>query len=444
MAKIITRFPPSPTGYLHIGSARTALFNYLFAKKNDGEMILRFEDTDKERSKSEFEEDILKGLKWLKIKYDNESIKKQSERVLIYKEYLQRLIDEGYAYISKEDNSNISPEGKERRDEVIRFKNPNKKVEFYDLVREDVSFDTTDLGDFVIAKSLDEPVYHLAVVVDDHEMNITNIIRGEDHISNTARQILILEALGFGRPAYAHIPLILAPDRSKMSKRHGALSIMEYREMGYLPEAIINYLALLGWNPGDDREIFTMEELIKAFSLERVQKGGAVFNTEKLDWINKKHLDKLSHEEFVNLAGGHISDDLKNLKNFNLLLGLIRERVNKVGDIAKLSKNGEFDFYLKAPEVNVEKILWKDEGREATKENLERVLSLIADLDDFTHDSVKNRVQPLADEKGRGSVLHPMRISLTGKDKSPDPFTIAGILGKEETIKRLNRAIDSL
>jgi len=283
-SKIITRFPPSPTGLFHIGSARTALFNYLFAKNQGGEMILRFEDTDRERNKREFEDDILAGLEWLGIEFSGE-IQRQSERTEIYKKYLNKLIEADKAYVSKEDPSvgastelsrMSSGQGKRRREEVIRFRNPGGEISFDDLVRGVVKFDVEELGDFVIAKSLDEPLYHLAVVVDDHEMEITHVIRGDDHISNTPRQILILEALGFKKPFYAHIPLILAPDRSKLSKRHGTVSINEYREKSYLPEALINYLAFLGWNPGGEKEIFSMEELIKEFSLEKVQKGGAM------------------------------------------------------------------------------------------------------------------------------------------------------------------------
>jgi glutamyl/glutaminyl-tRNA synthetase len=253
-----------------------------------------------------------------------------------------------------------------------------------------------------------------------------------------------LEALGFARPIYVHIPLILAADRSKLSKRHGAVSIMEYKEMGYLPEAIVNYLALLGWNPGTEKEIFSMDELIGEFSLGKVQKGGAVFNSEKLDWINKKHLGKLTNEEFVDIAREHIPENLKNFPNFDLLLASIRERINKTSDIDKLAEDGEFDFYIDEPEMNPEKIVWKDEGNSAAKENLKKVVSLLERVDDFSYEGVKSAVQPFADERGRGSVMHPMRIALTGRDKSPDPFTIAGILGKEQTIIRLNRAIELL
>src|SRR3989344_2040909 len=282
--KVITRFPPSPTGPLHIGNVRTALFNYLYARQNNGSFIVRIEDTDKTRSKKEYEDEMLESLEWLGLKRDGELLH-QSERTEIYKKYLQKLINENKAYISTE------TEGENR--EVVRFRNPNKSVKFDDLIRGVVEFDTTELGDFIVAKSVDEPLYHLAVVIDDCESGITHVIRGEDHISNTPRQILIQEAIGAARPFYAHLPLVLAQDRSKLSKRrHGeSASLNYYRHKGYSPEAIINYLALLGWNPGTEQEIFTLEELINVFDLSRVHKGGAIFDEKKLAWVNKKNFN---------------------------------------------------------------------------------------------------------------------------------------------------------
>ena len=268
---------PSPTGKLHIGGVRTALYNFLYARQNGGKFILRIEDTDKERNKKEYEEDILEGFKWLGLNYDE--LYKQSDRGEIYKKYLEKLISDDLAY--------------EAEDKVIRFRNPGKDVIFNDLIRGDIKFNTEELGDFVIAKSIDDPLYHLAVVVDDHESGITHIIRGEDHISNTPRQILIQEAIGASRPLYAHLPLILAPDRSKLSKRkHGeSVSLEYYRNKGYSAEAIINYLALLGWNPGTDQEIFTLDELLKVFNLQKVHKGGAILDEKKLSWVNRKHFN---------------------------------------------------------------------------------------------------------------------------------------------------------
>ncbi len=282
--KVVVRMAPSPTGSFHVGSARTALFNFLFARKNNGKFILRMEDTDKTRSKKEFEGDIFESLEWLKLEWDGE-LWHQSERTDIYKSYLNKLIQTDKAYISTE------IEGENR--EVVRFRNPNKQVVFEDLVRGQVEFDTTELGDFIIARNLNEPLYHLAVVVDDFESGITHVIRGEDHISNTPRQILIQEAIGAPRPMYAHLSLILAPDRSKLSKRkHGeSVSLDHYRRKGYSPEAITNYLALLGWNPGTEQEIFTLDELINVFDFSRVHKGGAIFDEKKLAWVNRKHFN---------------------------------------------------------------------------------------------------------------------------------------------------------
>ncbi|KKS78977.1 MAG: Glutamate-tRNA ligase [Candidatus Azambacteria bacterium GW2011_GWE1_42_9] len=275
--KIITRFPPSPTGNFHVGSARTALFNFLFARKNNGKFILRIEDTDKTRSKKEFEDNIFESLEWLGLKYDE--FYRQSDRGKIHRTYIEKMLDDGSIY--------------EAEDKIIRFKNPNKKVKFNDLVRGEIEFDTTELKDFIIAKSVDEPLYHLAVVIDDFESNITHVIRGEDHISNTPRQILIQETISAPRPIYAHLPLILAPDRSKLSKRkHGeSVSLDYYRNKGYSPEAMINYLALLGWNPGTEQEIFTLPELINVFDFSRVHKGGAIFDEKKLAWVNRKHFN---------------------------------------------------------------------------------------------------------------------------------------------------------
>ncbi|MEI8337853.1 MAG: glutamate--tRNA ligase family protein [bacterium] len=317
--KVVTRFAPSPTGFLHIGGVRTALFSYLFAKQNNGEFVLRIEDTDKERNKEEWTEGLIKDLDWLGLKHDR--FEKQSERFNIHKKYLQKLIDDGFAYISKE-----NPTEPGQRDEVIRFKNPNKIVIIKDLIRGSVSIDTTDLHDFVIARSLEEPLYHLAVVIDDFEMGITHVIRGEEHLSNTPRQILIQEAIGAPRPIYAHIPLVLAADRSKLSKRiHGeTVSLTYYREQGYLPEAILNFVAMIGWNSGTDQEIFSLDELIEQFKIEKVQKGGAVLNVEKLDWINKEYIKKLSDKEILEQINKYLPESFTANKGIEKLAPIIR------------------------------------------------------------------------------------------------------------------------
>ena len=284
-ANIIVRFPPSPTGLLQMGNIRTLLYNYLFARQKGGKFLLRIEDTDKERSKKEYEDAIYEDIKWLGLDYDNRGeVWRSSERTEIYKAKIQELIRKGAAYISEE------TEGENRK--VVRFKNPGGKIKFQDLIRGEIEINVADLKDFIIARNVDDPLYHLAVCVDDTESKITHIVRGDDHIANTPRQIMIIEALGGARPIYAHLPLVLATDKSKLSKRkHGeSVSLKYYKEKGYEPEAILNFLALIGWNPGTDQEIFSLEELVQAFDLSKVQKKGGIFDLKKLNWINKEHL----------------------------------------------------------------------------------------------------------------------------------------------------------
>ena len=430
---IITRFAPSPTGTLHIGSARTALFNYLFAKKHGGKFVLRIEDTDRERSKKEFEAGILESLAWLGLTYDD--MYRQSERTPIYTKYLKELVKKDLAYVSKEEGV-----GEGKSAEVIRFRNPNKKVTFKDLILGEISFDTTELKDFIIAKDFQTPLYNLAVVIDDYEMGITHVIRGQDHISNTPRQILMIEALGLLIPSYAHIPLILAPDRSKLSKRHGALSTLEYRQMGYLSEAIINFLALLGWHPKDDRELFSLNDLIKEFELERVQKGGAVFDITKLDWLNREYIKILPHD----LLFSKIKEELLDVPNSQAerLLPIILERINKWGDIITIKE--ELKFFWQFPDYDPQKLIWKEGTKEKTLEALMKVKENLAALDSFDEKSIKNSIWLFAETKGKGAVLWPMRYALSGRDKSPDPILIASVLGQKETLQRLQIAIEAL
>ncbi len=449
MAEIITRFAPSPTGYLHVGSVRTALFSYLFAKKNDGKFLLRIEDTDKERSKEEYTKEIIKGLMWLGLNWDNNPPMRQSDRATIYRAYLEKLISEGKAFISKEEpQENDTKEGEKtiRRAEVIRLKNPGKEVIFKDLIRGEVKFNTTELGDIVIAKSLDEPIFHLANVIDDYEQGVTHVIRGEDHISNTPRQILIYEALGFTHPQYAHIPLVLAPDRSKLSKRHGVVSLSEFITAGYLPEAVLNYLALLGWHPDNDKEIFSLKELIGEFDLSRVQKGGAIWNADKLDWVNKEHLLKMNKElRIINYEKELEKSKIQNYQKdiLNRIEPILTERINKFGDIKDLADRGELSFFFTKPNWGKEGFLWKGEGSFAdVVGRFKELINLISDIknDNFSKTAIKDAVWTYAEKEGRGLVLWPLRYALSGLPKSPDPFTIAEAIGKEETIVRLSLA----
>lgn len=439
--KVVTRFPPSPTGFLHIGRARTALFNYLYAQKNDGQMIFRLEDTDKVRSKKEFEDIMIESLKWLNIKWDNETIEKQSERNEIYKKYLNKMIQEGKAYISKEKILEGDKAGQEN--EVVRFKNPNIKITFTDLVRGEITFDTTELEDFIIARNIDEPLYHLSVVIDDYEMGVTHVIRGEDGISNTPRQILIQQAIGAPQPIYGHLPLILAPDRSKLSGRHGAVSVTEYKDKGYLPEALLNYLALLGWNPGTDQEIFSMEELIEAFDPSKIQKAGAIFNLEKLNWYNRQYLEKLTDKEFSAHALKFWPENIDKIY-LEKLLPLLREKIQYFGEIRALLE-GELSFITGTGTYSKESLKWKQEKDLVnTKVYLQEVILKLSSLNDFSKESVKSLLWPLAESKGKGNILWPMRFALSGKERSPDPFIISEILGREESLKRLQVAHDLL
>lgn len=427
---VITRFAPSPTGHLHIGGARTALFSYLFAKQNNGKYLLRVEDTDKERNKKEFKDGIFQAFEWLKITSDEEPVR-QSNNLGNHKNSLKGLIDSDNAYEAEDSESGSG--------KVIRFKNPNTEITFLDLIRGEVTFDTTELKDFVIARNIDEPLYHLAVVVDDNDMGITHVIRAEEHISNTPRQILILEALGYTRPTYAHVPLILAPDKSKLSKRHGAVSIVEYKDAGYIPEAVVNYLALLGWHPEGEQEIFTMNELIKEFDISRVQKGGAVFDTEKLDWVNKQYLENLSDEDFEEGIKPFIPHKYQG-DMLTKLLPILRERISKYSDV----EQEELDYFYGRPKYKAGELVWKESDISTTKKHLEWLHSAIESMqeDTFNRVSVKEAVWEYSGQEGRGDVLWPMRFALSGKEKSPDPFILAEILGKDESLSRLKDAIN--
>jgi len=429
---VVTRFAPSPTGLLHAGNYRTAVFAYLYAKKHDGKFILRIEDTDRERSKKEYEDTILESLTWLGLPWD--AFDRQSNRTKQHTAALSHMIEEGKAYVSKEE-----PKGADDRSEVIRFRNPGGSVSFMDEIRGEVTMDISDLGDFVIAKSLDEPLFHHAVVVDDGEMGITHVIRGEDHISNTPRQILIQRALSLPTPTYAHVPLILAPDRSKLSKRKGARAITEYRDQGYLPEAMLNYLALLGWHPQDEKEYFTKKELVAAFDLSRVQKSGAIFDEEKLRSVNQHWMRLLSDEEFIARGNFEAADAARLAK----AVPLLKERAKTFAE-AKEMLTGELACLFSSPTPRPEELLKKQpsEKPETTKRHLETAIDILASLETpETPEVVKNALMPYADREGRGEVLWPLRYALSGQERSPDPFTIISIIGKEESLARIRTAL---
>lgn len=443
---VVTRIAPSPTGMMHIGTVRTALFNYLFAKQHNGTYFVRIEDTDKERYQREWVDAIWNDFTWLGLPPDKRYI--QSEHLERHKELLHNLLQRNRAYVSKE----TAKDGSGREVEVVRLKNPGKIITFKDLVHGEITFDTTELGDFVIARSIDDPLYHFAVVSDDADAGVTHVIRGEDHISNTPRQILIQEALDFPRPIYAHLPLILAPDRSKLSKRKHGASVENYKAKGYLPESIINYLALLGWNPGDGRELFTLAQLQETFSFEKVQKSPAVFDEQKMAWFNKEYLNQLSTEQLLEEVTSRLPEHIKNLPQYSperltRALPQFRERISRLGEITELAEKDEVRYYFDAPTYEASDLSFKGETPLVQiREHLTTVSEALGNIaeEQFGAETVKAAIWDYASEVGRGAVLWPMRYALCGKEKSPDPFTLAQVFGKTETLARLRSALNRI
>jgi len=473
--EVRVRIAPSPTGAFHIGTARTALFNFLFAKGHGGKFILRIEDTDKARSQKYFEQDIIDNLDWLGIKRDEDPILggkygpyRQSERTEIYKKYLKKLLKEGKAFycfeakkegqgklesftedhFSKDrDLSLLEAKKKIKAGEsyIIRFKCPKKqKIIFDDLIRNKVEFDTEVIGDFSIAKNLEEPLYNFAAVVDDYEMKISHVIRGEDHLSNTPKQILLQQSLGFPSPHYGHLPLILGPDKTKLSKRHNTVSLSDYRKDGYLSEAIVNFIALLGWNPGTDREIFSLSELIDLFSLDKVQLAGAVFDLNKLDWMNGYYIRQKPIKELLKLI--KIYFDKRDIDETYLekIVQVSRGRLKKLVNIVR-----ETEFFFELPKYDSSLLVWKDMQEEGILESLKTSLILLEKTDDFQFkkedlDVLFLREAEKFNEKDRGKLLWPLRVALTSASASPSPSEVASILGKQESIKRIKFAIKKI
>ena len=472
---------PSPTGFLHLGTARTTLFNFLFARHNRGAFILRIEDTDAERSKIEYELGLIEALHWLGLEWDegpeisgDRIVSKgeygpyrQSERTDLYKKYLEKLLTERkayYCYCTKEEleaqRQSLAAAGlppkytgrcrerteppADRTPEVIRFRTPEVKVKFRDLIREIVEFDASLFGDMIIAKNLEAPLYNFANVVDDELMKISHVIRGEEHLSNTPKQILIAEALGFEPPIYAHTPLILDPSGpGKLSKRRSESSLIEYRAKGYLPEAIVNFMVLLGWHPADNKEIFTLDELIREFDLARVQKQGAKFDIYKLDWINAQHLREIPAEELATRVKPFLEEEgIETNHDFLVrVLELEKFRLKTFADIVPMSG---FFFHLGSYDANL--LIWKGDTKEKSLAMLEEVYVILASRLDagFKRSELWEDLKPLLEKEGKGSVLWPLRSALSGRERSPDPFEIAEILGKHETLARIQRAIDEL
>lgn len=467
-SSIITRFAPSPTGELHIGGARTALYSYLFAKKNNGKFLLRIEDTDRERHVEGSVERIIESLDWLGLKPDNsENIMIQSRRLEIYKKYAFELVKNKDAYIcvcSKEKlaadrekqtqekkppryeghcrNLGLKIDGISEKEFVIRMKMPKEgSIKINDLIRGEVIFDLSLFDDQILLKSDGYPTYHLASVVDDHDMKISHVIRAEEWLPSTPKHVLLYQMLNWPMPEFAHLPMILAPDKSKLSKRHGATGVFEYKQLGYLPSAIVNFIALLGWHPKDDREIFSLEELVKEFELSRVQKAGAIFDIKKLDWLNAQYIKNETEDELLktirSLYGEKaVTDEITAKK----ILKLGKNRLEKLSDFPKLQNSFQLSDY------NPALLIWKNAPREKIPENLRKISECLKNIlsEKFTQDNLEKNLMPIADAIGRGETLWPLRVALSGKDKSPGPFEIMDIVGKEETLKRVDFALEKL
>jgi nondiscriminating glutamyl-tRNA synthetase len=476
------RFAPSPTGPLHIGGARSALFNYLLAKKTGGKLILRIEDTDLARSSRESEQNIAESLKWLGISWDEGpdvggpyGPYRQMERLEIYRQYTELLLEKGYAYycycseeeleqerqealakgaavkysgkcfaLTAEERAKLEAEG---RKPVIRFHvPPNQEIVLDDLVRGRVVFNSEEIGDFVIVKSDGIPTYNYAVVIDDSLMKISHVIRAEEHLSNTPRQALLYQALGFPMPQFAHISLILGKDHTKMSKRHGATSVVQYKEEGYLPEAVVNFLALLGWAPEGEEEIFSLEKLIVEFSLERVAKNPAVFDLEKLRWINGMYIRGCTIEKLVELAlpflrqAGYVSENpsSEEMKWMELVMTALQERLSTIKEVEEQVK------ILLGEEVTLE----NEEAAAVLKEETAPLVirtfqeKLLA-LEEITPETVKALLKSLTKELKLGGklVYMPIRVALTGQMHGPDLYLIIAILGKELVVRRLKNSV---
>ena len=462
MSKVVTRFAPSPTGTLHIGGVRTALFNYVYAKQNNGEFLVRIEDTDRERSTKKYEKNILDTLSSIGLSPDKKPIN-QSERNDIYIEAAEQLITSGKAYwcdcseedLEKmrnkqmEDGKKPMYDGRSRKlglkrssDTVLRLATPEVgETVMNDMIRGEIRFNNSELDDLILLRSDGTPTYHLCNVVDDFEQDVTTVIRGEDHISNTPRQIHIQNALGYPSLEYAHLPLVLGPDKKRLSKRHAATSLEEYQEMGYLDSAILNSLAKLGWS-GGNKEVFYMDDLIKDFDIEDVQKAGAIFDITKLDWLNAQHLSNLSLEAFkehIKLFAKKIDIDINDHPNTDLLIASMRTFENTLSDIAKALRPYFMDV-SEYDEKAIEKFL-----SNGTKilEDIYELLETITDWNEEQIDLMLKDYQALNNLKVP-EVNQPIRIALTGSTKSPSLGLTLSLFDKKESVKRIKKLISFL
>jgi len=484
MSKIRTRFAPSPTGELHIGGARTALFAYLFAKSQKGDFLIRIEDTDRDRYVEGSVERILDSLKWLGIEAD-EKIMYQSKRLSIYKKAAEKLVKDGHAYYcfcskerldklrARQSAQGLPPryDGKcrelsadeikknlaDKKSHVIRIKIPRAtddsrgsdysigkgKCEFNDLIRGKVTFLYREVDDAILLKSDGYPTYHLANVVDDNELKISHVLRSEEWLSSTPKHLLLYQYFGWKAPEFAHLSMILGQDKAKLSKRHGATSILQYRDDGYLPEAMINFMVLLGWNPGDDKEIFSMEQVLSKFKIKDINKSPAIFDPEKLDFFNGYYLREKSDAEIVKMILA-LKPEYKKIKNLSQIVNLEKTRMKKLGDIDGLIK-----VFSKKPIFQKQLLIFAKSDRDKTKKGLSAALKALTEMKADNWKSIHDLDEVLANvvkksKLGNGDVFWPVRASLSGLDRSPSPGELLWALGKKESLKRLKSGLEKL
>ncbi|MCE1245910.1 MAG: glutamate--tRNA ligase [Firmicutes bacterium] len=470
-AEVKVRFAPSPTGYLHIGGARTALFNYLYARKFNGTFLLRIEDTDIKREKEDSIVRILEDMKWLGLSWDEGPVR-QTQRLDIYKKFAEEMLEKGLAFkcyctpeeletkrqkmkdeklnprydgtcrhLTPEQTAQFEAEG---RKPAIRFRVPDRKVTVNDLVRGEVIYDEDFAGDFVILKSDGTPSYNFAVVIDDYQMGVTIVMRGEEHLVNTPRQVLLYEAMGFQVPQFAHISMILSPSREKLSKRHGTVAVDLFKQEGYLPEAMVNYIALLGWSPPEGKELFSLDELIEAFSLDRVAKNPAVYDVEKLKWINSQHIQKMDNEKLLELlipylkSAGFVNDETVVSKRETLLkiTEALKPRLVLLSDVAREAAIF-FDDELHFDEQGKEALGW-----EATPAVFDAFLEVLDEYESLTADNFMEAIKKIQKKSGaKGKNLYvPLRAGITGQGHGIDMSWIMTILTPEQMKNRLKSA----
>ncbi len=495
--KVKTRFAPSPTGMMHVGNFRTALFTYLIARKHHGKFVLRIEDTDQKRVVEGAEELIFKILKWANLQHDEgpdiggpEGPYRQSERLDIYHKYIHKLIDNGQAYycfcspqrldkmraeqqamgeITKYDGHCLNLEQKEIQQKleagepyVIRQRiDQESMTQFHDLVHGTIEIDNSQLDDTILIKSDGYPTYNFANVIDDHLMGITHIVRGEEYISSTPKYLQLYQAFNWRFPEHIHLPLILGKNKSKLSKRDGDVAMSDYIDKGYLPESLINFVVLLGWNPGDDQELFTLQELIQEFDFEKINKSGAVFDLTKLDWMNGHYIRHRKISELTELCIPYLKqvnyiDDELYIKHHDLakhitgnksyiqsVVGLEQERLKKLSELPE-----KVDYFFNPPQYKKQLLIWKKSNIKTTKQRLQFLIDYLNGYPEknWTRQALQDSLMGEIKRQGygNGDTLWPMRAALSGKDKSPSPFEIAEVLGKAETLMRLKQALEKI